>query len=373
MNRHGQFSLMMLPLVLLIAGCQTAANRGVAVDDSAVSNELVSHSTTDNQTQPADPHIAQLAEAQWQAELGNNRIARESYAKILERNANSAEAIVGLARLDQTAGRMTEAEQGFKTALALHPDDVEIISAVAQFYTSQERWSDAKDVLQKGIERHPHEITLTYQLAVLHAKSGQSSLALEDFTKAVGEAEAHYNLAIILYESGNRHVAEKHLLQALLLKPDFDNAKTWLADITGERIGQGRARHDRVPSGPEPFAPAKTVTSPQSALTSATIGSDIGRASSMTIEQISRQVTTPVLENTRRAEISPADSRTGIDHEQAASFTGSPFAAAPPIEPLTNAGGTSRNAQPVRPLTDAMTAAQHEQWENQLRARGLKH
>ncbi|MEX0725434.1 MAG: tetratricopeptide repeat protein [Planctomycetaceae bacterium] len=364
---------MMLPLVLLIAGCQTAANRGVAVDDSAVSNELVSHAAaTDNPTQPADPHIAQLAEAQWQAELGNNRIARESYANILERNANSAEAIVGLARLDQTAGRMTEAEQGFKTALALHPDDVEIISAVAQFYTSQERWSDTKDVLQKGIERHPHEITLTYQLAVLHAKSGQNSLALADFTKAVGEAEAHYNLAIILYESGNRHAAEKHLLQALLLKPDFDDAKTWLADITGERIGQGRARHDRISSGPEPFAPAKTATSPKEASTSATIASETGRTSSTTtIEQISRQVTTPVLENTRRTEISLTDARTDTGHEQAAAFTGSPFAAAP-IEPLTNAGGTSRNAQPVRPLTDAMTAAQREQWENQLRARGLK-
>lgn len=301
MARFPHLTVWLVGLAMFVAGCQSAGTQTAAV-------------TTDHPRETADPVAARLAEARWQAELGNNHIARESYTTILKSNAQSAEALIGLARLDQTAGRIVEAEQGFKAALALEPDNVDVISAVAQFYTSTERWDDAEQILSQSLERRPEDATLTFQLAVLCAKLGRTQEALDYFGEAVGAAEAHYNLALVLYNDGQKQAAEKHLMQALLLKPDFADAKLWLGEVTGERTTQSNAT--RTAGGKAPPAPS-TTTKP-------------------VIQQTSRQEASPVVETRHPPAVQLAAAPQSLE-----------------IEP---------------PRTASMTAAQREQRENQLRA-----
>jgi hypothetical protein len=49
--------------------------------------------------------------------------------------------------------------------------------------------------------------------------------------KSVGEAEAHYNLGVILYEDGKLEASELQLVQALRLNPSLDLAQQQLEDV----------------------------------------------------------------------------------------------------------------------------------------------
>ncbi|MDA0836062.1 MAG: tetratricopeptide repeat protein [Planctomycetota bacterium] len=369
MTRRPMYSWLLPAVLVSVAGCQTVADHHVSVDHPAVSSELALPSTTPEiQSESNDPNQSQLIEAKWHSELGNSEIARQSYVSVLKRNAQSIDAIIGLARIDQTAGRLIEAEQGLKTALAIRPDDVDVISAAAQFYLDQERWADARDLLEQGIERHPHETNLAFMLAVVFARSGETPLAMTYFTNVVGKAEAHYNLAIIMYEQGNRPDAESHLLQALLLKPDFDDAKIWLAEITNERTSQNLALSDASRAVSDRLVRTKAVPPPQQPTPTPAASTAVGSEVETVIEQTSGRADLPVLKSSRQVGISLTDARLEIERNRLKGASDISFADAV-AEPMSNAGGALRNSQPNQLPTGVRTPAQREQGENQLRAR----
>ncbi|MFN0195416.1 MAG: tetratricopeptide repeat protein [Planctomycetaceae bacterium] len=332
---------------------------------------------------PSDGERAQLAEAKWHANLGNDHIARKAYNSVLRRNAGSAEAIVGMARLDQAAGRLEEAEQGYRVGLALKPNDPAILSAVSQYYISQERWHDARVSLQKAIEVDPADPALKHHMAVTLAKSGQEQLAFEYFKTSAGEPEAHYNLALIQYDQGDIVDCERHLLQAVLLKPDFPEAEAWLIEAREERMQRNllEPRLESIPADallakPQPEAVVTAVSeSAQSEAVPALAMSHVAPAAASNIDTDSN---TPFV-TSRKAEQLVLNSHTLREERSSSSVTKSNDALArsigttapplvnAPVETLSNAGGLPRNAQPPRPLRKVISSSQQEQWQNQLR------
>jgi hypothetical protein len=51
------------------------------------------------------------------------------------------------------------------------------------------------------------------------------------FIKCIGEPEAHYNLAYIMYQQGRVDVAERHLVECLDKKPKLKQAQTLLTEL----------------------------------------------------------------------------------------------------------------------------------------------
>jgi tetratricopeptide (TPR) repeat protein len=72
-------------------------------------------------------------------------------------------------------------------------------------------------------------------LGIVQARSGDLVAALTSLTEAVGPAEAHYNLAVILQEQNRLAEAENHLKQALALKSDLTQAQTLLNAMHHQR------------------------------------------------------------------------------------------------------------------------------------------
>ncbi len=208
-----------------------------------------------------NPSKLDLDYAKWQEQLGNMTVARERYQRVLRDEPQSVEALLGLARMDQLAVRMTEAEQGFRKALKNSPNDPLVLDALGQFYAAQEKWPQAIDVLKQGLQVAPKDDMIRFHLAVATAKSGDLATAKSHFINSVGEAEAEYNLGLILHDQGNLELAEQHFIQATVKKPTLEQAQYWLNEIRIEKetknLLAGTSRQQR----PEMAAPAGALPS----------------------------------------------------------------------------------------------------------------
>lgn len=176
-----------------------------------------------------------LAYAKWQEQLGNLGEARESYEKVLSDSPKSADAILGLARIDHLAGRTAEARQGFERALELRPDDSPTLDAYAQFCLANKRYEKALELFHRAVESSPHTDIYRYHLAVALTRSGDPQAAMPHFVKTVGEAEAHYNIGYLLYEQGYVEEAENEFLRALMKNPDLAPAQALYEKIRKQR------------------------------------------------------------------------------------------------------------------------------------------
>ena len=208
-----------------------------------------------------DPSKLDLAYAKWQEQLGNMTEARERYQRVLHDEPQSVDALLGLARMDQLAGRLTEAEQGFRKALKNSPNDPLVLDALGQFYAAQEKWPQAIDVLKQGLQAAPNDHTIRFHLAVATARSGDLVTAKPHFVNSVGEAEAEYNLGLILHEQGKLELAEQHFIQATVKKPTLEQAQYWLNEIRIEKETKNLLAGTSSRQRPEMEAPAGALPS----------------------------------------------------------------------------------------------------------------
>lgn len=190
-----------------------------------------------------------LAYAQWEERLGNyekarnqpeaqraaHAAARKSYEQVLADDSKSIEATIGLARLDEVAGRVGEAEQGFLKAARMENNSARTLAALGQFYAAQKRWNDALPTLQRAMALAPEDQGIQYHYAIALARSGQLKEAEPLLVKAVGKASAHYNLGVILHERGDVIASEERFVAAILENPRLEEAQHWLQELRRDR------------------------------------------------------------------------------------------------------------------------------------------
>lgn len=186
----------------------------------------------------ANPGQTHLAYARLQESWGNLNEARDSYQLVLGEDPRSLDATLGLARIDQLSGREKEAEQGFQKALRAAPGDPAVLAALGEFHASRKNWREAVRYLHEATVAAPNDSGYRHHLAIALARSGNIDQARPHFARAVGEAEAHYNIGYILFEEGNLDDAERELRQAVGMKPDLRQARQLLAQVAREREGR---------------------------------------------------------------------------------------------------------------------------------------
>ncbi len=243
--------------LFISVGCQSTGNRS-----------LWQTFSNDPQADLKDPERLHLAYAKLSEQTGDYATARESYETALRQNQQTEEAILGLARLDLLAGRHAEAERRFKKAVEVAPTSPLTNEALGQYYLTQNRYAEAAAQLQRGLTVAPDNKRLRHKLGIALARGGNIVAAEPQFVQAVGDAEADYNIGLILYEQGHTAEAEQRFLQAVLKKPQLAPAQHWLDTVRQERDAQGLlaaapARQSSVPdSGTGPQPPTPSVAGP---------------------------------------------------------------------------------------------------------------
>lgn len=185
--------------------------------------------------EPKHPEHVHVAYARWQEQQKQLPQARESYQKALEIDPKSIDALLGISRLEQLAGRHAEAEKQLQRAQKLRPKDPLVHAAWGEFYATQQQWGPAVKKYRDAIELAPDEPLYKHQLAVILGKSGDWDGALSAFKTIVTPGEAHYNIGYLQHQQGLLVEAEGHLQQAVQAKPDLALAAALLARIQNDR------------------------------------------------------------------------------------------------------------------------------------------
>jgi tetratricopeptide (TPR) repeat protein len=184
------------------------------------------------------PSKLQLAVANFQETRGWYDEARKSYEQVLAGDAKSVDAVIGLARLDQVAGRAAEAEAGFKKAVQMDGSSGKSLDALGQFYLEQKRLSEAVATLQRALASPADEDTaklVRFHYGIALARTGQLDQATPHLVQAVGSAAAHYNIGLILHERGELAASEEEFGAAILENPRLKPAQHWFNVVRRER------------------------------------------------------------------------------------------------------------------------------------------
>ncbi|QDT99200.1 tetratricopeptide repeat protein [Gimesia aquarii] len=219
--------------LLLCNGCSSMRQGSVASTDEAPTS--LKDKIFVAKQKLKDPDKFYITHGQLQEKMGDVKTARSSYEVALGQNPKSVEAVLGLARLDQVAGDKASAEKGFQKALEMAPKDPNVRASIGQFYAAEKKWDQAVALLNEAVQSAPADKNIRYQLGIAMASSGDYQGAMPHLIRAVGEAEAHYNIGYILRDRGQLQASEQQFLQAVLLKPEFNEAQYWLDEIRREK------------------------------------------------------------------------------------------------------------------------------------------
>jgi tetratricopeptide (TPR) repeat protein len=337
----------------------------------------------------ASPKL-RMAYAQMQEKQGNLPEARSAYTQLLAEDRKSVEALIGMARVDQLAGHTTDAEQGYLKAIKVAPKSPVANCALGQFYSDQKKWDQSVAAFQSAVQSTPNNIECRHQLAVALAKSGKIEQSLPHFAKTVGEAEAHYNVGLLLHDKGDLAAAETHFLAAATQNPQLSQVQYWLDEIRREKqlrglIAQGPGAGSTANSGSTVSQVAANSGSLPAAsearITASTAPATLQSATSSGFVpvvtsgwQSERQTGEEVLQSFEPPPYPGRSSANGSrpQVQQPIGLTPSPIQApgfrqptfpSPNTNPYahTSAGNSSSNSN----AASSPTAAQLEQWQNQ--------
>lgn len=184
---------------------------------------------------PKDPGRLSLAYARLMEEAGKLDEAETHYSKALEEHPDSVDALVGLGRVHTLAGRHDQAEQTLLRAFKQQPQSAAVLHGLGQSYAARAKWDEAVEVLHEASSLEPANTTIEYDLAVALVQAGDVDAALPHFVRTVGDAEAHYNIGLILQRSGRLTESEQQFRVALAKKPDFSQAQQWLETLRAQQ------------------------------------------------------------------------------------------------------------------------------------------
>ena len=96
-------------------------------------------------------------------------------------------------------------------------------------------YGDAETVYRDTISKNPHAWMAHYNLGVLLVNSGRSDEVMAHFSEALrlqpDDADAHYNLGVALEKQGRLEEAMAHFSEAVRLRPDYADAHYSMAVI----------------------------------------------------------------------------------------------------------------------------------------------
>lgn len=154
--------------------------------------------------------------------------ARQSFERALRLDPGNGLAIKYLADIAFRAGRMPEARDGYRRAIAAHFRHPDVFVNLAAIAERDGRLDEARNALAEAARISGGDADAWNRLGLLEARRGDLDAARRAFTSAVAadasRAEAHYNLAIVERRSGNEAAARAHLADAIARNPSYPEA-----------------------------------------------------------------------------------------------------------------------------------------------------
>lgn len=163
----------------------------------------------------------------------------------MDRQDNALPVLVKIAQDALAAGDLDTALAAFANAVEHHPDQPESHNNLGAFYMGTGQFAAAESCFRRAAEILPENANLWFNLGLTHMRLDQPDRALVDFATVLAETpddpEAHNNLAVAQFLTGDAAGAEASLICAVTLRPNFPNAVLNLCDIDVARADTATA------------------------------------------------------------------------------------------------------------------------------------
>lgn len=137
------------------------------------------------------------------ADVLQRRLAQDDEATrvldlMVEANPKNPQAYLARGRLARQRGHVTAADQDINQAVALAPDDADVLLAAAAWAGSQARPAEARRHLQHGLSVQPAHVALIQALANLELRAGQPAAAIRVLREGAERAPKAWDLQVQL-------------------------------------------------------------------------------------------------------------------------------------------------------------------------------
>jgi len=139
------------------------------------------------------------------------------------------------------AGRIDEAERGFKALAVVQPQLAGVHANLALIHRRAGRDAEAVAALEEAVKLSPKQPVYLNQLGIAYRQAGLFTKAREAYERAIeldaGYAAPQLNLAILLdlYLADRARAAEWYQRSAVLLPGDAPQINKWLADLKNRK------------------------------------------------------------------------------------------------------------------------------------------
>jgi tetratricopeptide (TPR) repeat protein len=172
--------------------------------------------------------------------------AEGNYREALKVAPNDLAALIGLARLHDRQGQGQKAIELYQKAAQAHPTNGLVFNDMGLCYRRQQQLDKSLAAFRKAVELHPDNAKYRNNLAAALVDSGRGDEAYHELAVLNSSAVAHYNLAYLLQQKGQRADAMRHLQEALAVDPALTPARDMLAQFGVP------AAAEAIPAMPQP-------------------------------------------------------------------------------------------------------------------------
>ena len=143
--------------------------------------------------------------------------------------------LVAEARAFWRVGDLTRAEEYFAAAIESGGDEAKIIPQLLSVCVQDGRYRVAITYAENHLRRHPNDVNARFVLGTLYAAVGEVPEARTELERVVAarpaEAQAHFALAVLIRDQGNRAEADRHFREYLRLAPQGQHAEEARASL----------------------------------------------------------------------------------------------------------------------------------------------
>lgn len=184
-------------------------NRRMAVEPVTENHGKAIHISRDNLPDP----VSVLLEKAWlDYERGNFNRSRKIYEKVLAREKNNRDALLGLAAIARQDGHVDMAQDYYFRLLALDPADPDAIAELTSMASSSQA-SFSEQKIKQLLDGNRQSATLHFALGNLYARQKKWKAAQEEYFNAWANDKNNqlytYNLAVSLDQLGKPGEAAK--------------------------------------------------------------------------------------------------------------------------------------------------------------------
>ncbi len=178
-------------------------------------------------------------------QAGRLKEAEQGYRKVIAAEPGLFEAHVNLGVVLQGQGRLADGAESFRSAAALNPDYAEVHYALGTVLEELDDLDEARASFQRAVDIKPDYVEALNGLAIGLQKQGKPAEAIETFERALeidpGFAETLNNLGNLYHREGRIEDALETFRRAIAIAPDYAEAHRNLSQalLMAGRLDEG--------------------------------------------------------------------------------------------------------------------------------------